>query len=66
MGVFWEILPHNINQLMMIQGRTGKISASSEGTETYMVGSNASTNEKGQVYNSTLQAVLRGVVKCAT
>ena len=50
----------------MIQGRTGKISASSGGTETYMVGSNASTNEKGQVYNSTLQAVLRGVVKCAT
>ena len=60
----------NMNQLSMIQGRNGKISASSGGTETIvwnicsymvpaMVRTNASTNKNHNFYNSTVQAILR-------
>ena len=58
-------------------GRTGKSSASLEGDETIvrnifsyqvldMVGTNASTNEKHKLYNSTVQAISRGDGDCDT
>ena len=61
----------NTNQLRMIQGRTGNSSASPGGTESIvrniysyqvpaMVGTNASTKEKHNLYNSTVQAISRG------
>ena len=67
----------NTNQIRMIQGRTGKISASIGGTEAIvrnrysyqvpaMVGSNASTNEKHKFYKSTVQAISIGGGHCAT
>ena len=61
----------------MSQGRIGKISTSPGGTETTvckkisyqvpaMVGTNASTNEKHNFYNSTVQAISREGVDYAT
>ena len=60
-----------MNQMRMIQGRTGKSSASPGKTETIvwnrysylipaMVGTNASTNENHKFYNSTVQVVSIG------
>ena len=59
-----------MNQLQMSRGRTVKISAYMGGTETIVwnrcsyqvpeiVGTHSSTNEKNQLYNSTMQAISR-------
>ena len=59
-----------MNQLRMIQGRTGKRPDSPEETETIvrnrcsyqvpaMVGTNDSTNEKHNFYNATVQTISR-------
>ena len=61
----------------MSRGRTGKSSASSAGTEKIlynrcsyqvevMVGTNASTNKYHNFYNSTVLAISRVRVDCAT
>ena len=60
-----------MNQIRIIQGRAGKILASSEETKmvvwnicsyqfTSMVGTTDSTNEKHKFYNSTVQVIYRG------
>ena len=61
----------------MSRGRTGRSSAYPGGTETIVsnicsyqvpakVGTNASTNENHKFYNSTVQAISRGGLDCAT
>ena len=66
-----------MNQLRMIQGRTGKISASNECAEKIvrnrcpnqvpvMVITNVYTNKNHEFYNSTMQANSRGGVDYAT
>ena len=66
-----------MNQLRIIQESTGKIVASSRGTETVvwnrcpylvtsMVGTNNPTNEKDKSYKKTAQAIIRRGQDCAT
>ena len=66
-----------MNQMSMSQGKTGKSSASLEGPETIvwdrysyqvpaMVRTNSYTKENNNFYDSTVQAISRGVGDCAT
>ena len=66
-----------MNQIIMSRGTTGKIATSPGGTETIvwnrfsyqvieMVGTNTSTNEKNNFYNSTVRVISIGVGDCTT